>query len=333
MPRIRRGMTLEVSVQPTLAGIHPRSEELVAATRDFDRGRTDARALAEVRRRDAQALVDVQAKAGFLHVSDGLLGFQDLFRPFAEKVKGAKVGPITRWFDNNTFYRQPIIESSLHRTGPAVAAYHEAAKLPKGHKWKAVLPGPYTFAKLVDDQSYGSAEKLLTAFARDVLAAEVKALAKDGFGWVQFSEPALVKDRAQPEELEALQRAYFNILEGVRITSSVTTSFGDASRILQDLFELPVDYVGVDLTETPLDAFEGLAPTRGLQAGIVDARSSIVEKPDHIVATAEEILEVAAFPALALAPSAELEYVPRALADEKVLALGEAARVLSQGGA
>jgi methionine synthase II (cobalamin-independent) len=193
------------------------------------------------------------------------------------------------------------------------------------------LPGPYTFAKLAQDEAYGSPEKLLTAFARDVLAPEVRHLVREGFGWVQFSEPALVKDRPQPEELEALQRAYLGILDGVRVTSTVATSFGDASRLLQDLFDLPVDYIGIDLTETPLDAFDGLAPARGLQAGLVDARSSIVEQPEHLVATAEELLETAPFPALALAPSAELEYVPRTIADEKVLALGEAARSLAQG--
>lgn len=321
---------MEISVQATLAGLHPRSEELVQATRDFDRGRADAKQLAEVRRRDAQALVQLQAKAGFPHVSDGLLGFQDIFRPFAERLAGCKVGPITRWFDNNTFYRQPVVEAPLHRKGPIVEPSLERVKLPSGHKWKAILPGPYTFAKSVDDKAYGSTEKLLTAFAREALAPEVKGLAKEGFGWVQFNEPSLVKDRPRPEEWDAVHQAYLGILDGVRVTSSVATSFGDASRLLTELFELPVDLVGIDFTETPLDAFEGFAPTRGLQAGLADGRSSIVEKPQDLAAAARDLLDLAEFPALALAPSCELEFVPRVLADEKVLALGEAARALEQ---
>jgi 5-methyltetrahydropteroyltriglutamate--homocysteine methyltransferase len=324
---------MEITVQPTLTGIHPRSEGLVQATRDFDRGRTDAKALAEVRRRDAQALVDTQVKAGFTHVSDGLLGFQDVFRPFAERVKGAKVGPITRWFDNNTFYRQPIIEGPLKRTQPILEPYLQKVKVPQGHTLKAVLPGPYTFAKLVDDKSYGSTSKHLTTFAREALGPELKWLAKEGYGWVQFNEPALVRDRPLPEEWEALGNAYMALLQNSSLTSTVSTYFGDASRILSELFELPVDYVGLDFTETALEALQEFAPSRGIQAGLVDGRSSIIEKPAELAAAANELLEAADVPSLVLAPTCDLEFLPRGVADEKVLSLGLAAAAVKEASA
>ena len=321
---------MELTVQATLAGVHPRTEELVQATRDFDRGRADAKHLAQARSRDAAALVALQAKAGFTHVSDGLLGFQDLFRPFAEKVQGCKVGPITRWFDNNTFYRQPLVEAPLKRTGPVLKEYLERPKLAPGHQWKAVLPGPYTWAKSVDDRAYGSTEKLLTAFAREALGPEVKWLAQEGFGWIQFNEPWLVKERPQPEEWEALQKAYLGLLDGVKVTSSIATYFGDARPVLNELFDLPADYIGIDFTATGLDAFADFQATRGLQAGVVDGRMSIVEKPGDLVTLGRELLDATGVPALALAPSCDLEFLPRGIADEKVLALGEASRALQQ---
>lgn len=321
---------MERSVQATLTGIHPRSEELVQATRDFDRGRTDAKHLADARRRDAQALVDVQHKAGVTHAIDGMLGFQDVYRPFAERVEGLQVGTLTRHFDNNTFYRQPQVVGTLRRRQDVLKPYVEAVKLPAGCKWKAIVPGPLTFAKAARDTAYGSTAKLLTSFARDVLAPEVQALAQQGFGWVQFSEPSLAWERPQPEELDALQKAYLTILDGVRITSSVATYYGDVSRVLTDLFELPVDYIGVDFFETPLEAFRDFPVTRGLQAGLVDGRSSIVEPVEDLVAQAGQLLEWTDAPALALAPNCELEFVPRGIADEKVLALGEAARQLQE---
>lgn len=319
---------MEASIQAGLAGIHPRAEAHVQASRDADRGRADARALADARRADAQALVDLQAQAGVAFVSDGLLGWQDLFRPFAERTPGLRVGPLTRWFDNNTFYRRPIVERAVQHPEPVAPSFDAGAKLPKGTQGKAILPGPYTFARLADDRAYGSVEKLLTALARDVLAPEVRDLAQRGVGWVQFSEPALLKERPQPEEWEALQRGYLAILDGVRITSCVHAGFGDASRQLQELFDLPVDYIGLDFTETPLDAFEDFQPTRGLQAGLADARSSIVESAEELAAAAQDLLDLAEPPALALAPSAELEYLPRAVADAKGQALGAAAKLL-----
>jgi 5-methyltetrahydropteroyltriglutamate--homocysteine methyltransferase len=322
---------MERSVQATLTGIHPRSEELVQATRDVDRGRADAKHLAEVRRKDAQALVDLQHKAGFTHITEGLLGFQDLYRPFAERVEGLQVGTLTRHFDNNTFYRQPQVVGTLRRRQDILKPYLEQVKPPAGSKAKVILPGPLTFAKAAHDTAYGSAVKLLQAFARDVLAPEVHALAKQGVGWVQFSEPALAWERPQPEELDALQKAYLTILDGVPVTSSVASYYGDVSRSLQELFDLPVDYVGIDFYETPIEALKDFQATRGLQAGLVDGRSSIVESVDELVSQAEQLLEWTDAPALALAPNCELEFVPRTLADEKVLALGEAAKQLEAG--
>jgi 5-methyltetrahydropteroyltriglutamate--homocysteine methyltransferase len=321
---------MELTVQATLTGIHPRSEGLVQASRDVDRGRADAKHLAQARAKDAAALVEVQAKAGVTHVSDGLLGFQDLFRPFAEKVQGCSVGPITRWFDNNTFYRQPLVQGALKRTGPILEGYLEKPKLPAGHQWKAILPGPYTWARSVEDTHYRSPEKLLTAFARECLAPEVPWLVKQGYSWIQFNEPWLVKDRPKPEEWEALQKALLGVLDGVKVTSSVATYFGDASPVLPELFDLPVDYVGVDFTSTPFQAFQDFEPSRGLQAGLVDGRMSIVEKPQDLVQRGKELLDATGLPAIALAPSCDLEFLPRTIADEKVLALGEAARALQQ---
>lgn len=319
---------MDVTFQPTLAGIHSRSEDLVQATRDFDRGRTDAKHLAEARSKDAKALIDLQVKAGYTYVSDGLLGFQDLFRPFAEKVGGVKVGPITRWFDNNTFYRQPIVEGALKHKGPVVKPYLEQPKLPAGHHWRAVLPGPYTWARSVDDRHYRNTAKLLSAFAREALGPELKALAKEGVGWVQFQEPSLVRERPQQEEWEALQQAYVHLLDGAKLTSTIATFFGDARPVLHELYDLPADFIGIDFTETSLDALEDFTPTRGLQAGLVDGRSSIVEKPQDIVAQARHLLDRTDVPSLALAPSCDLEFVPRGLADEKVVALAQAAKAL-----
>lgn len=322
---------MELTIQAGLAGIHPRSEDLVQATRDLDRGRADAKQVQEVRRRDAQALVEAQVKAGFPYASDGLLGFQDLFRPFAERLKGARAGPLTRWFDNNTFYRRPVVEAPVRRRGSILEPYLERVALPRGHRWKAILPGPYTFAKLAEDRAYGSPDRLLSAFAREALAPEVRWLAQHGFGFVQFSEPWLLRERPRPEELDALQKAYLTILDGARVTSSVVTCFGDASRLLPELFGLPVDLVGIDFTETPIDALADFPATRGIQAGLADARSSLVEEPEALVAAGEEILEAAPVPALLLAPSAELEHLPRDLADRKLATLGQAARLLEEG--
>ena len=67
-------------------GIYSRSEALVQATRDLDRGRTSAEAVPQQAGRDLLELLSVQRAAGLDLLSDGLLGWQDIFRPLAEAL-------------------------------------------------------------------------------------------------------------------------------------------------------------------------------------------------------------------------------------------------------
>jgi 5-methyltetrahydropteroyltriglutamate--homocysteine methyltransferase len=65
-------------------GIYPRSDALVQATRDLDRGRA---ATDDVRRQadeDLGAFVEAQQAASFDLLADGMLTWQDLFRPFVD---------------------------------------------------------------------------------------------------------------------------------------------------------------------------------------------------------------------------------------------------------
>jgi len=71
-------------MQAFAPGIYPRSERLVQATRDLDRGRTSQKAVDEQVERDLAELVSVQQQAGLDLLTDGMLRWQDLFRPMLE---------------------------------------------------------------------------------------------------------------------------------------------------------------------------------------------------------------------------------------------------------
>src|SRR5437016_7392926 len=112
-------------------GIYPRSEQLVQATRDLDRGRTPEQAVDEQVERDLAELVSVQQQAGLDLLTDGMLRWQDLFRPLLEASEGLETGALTRFLDRNTFYRAP------HAT---TAAPKLAGSLDE--RYVAPLPGP-----------------------------------------------------------------------------------------------------------------------------------------------------------------------------------------------
>src|SRR6188474_1340583 len=94
-------------------GIYPRSEALVQATRDLDRGRTTQEAVDEQIARDRDELLSVQQQAGLDLLSDGMLTWQDLFRPILDAADGLEPGALTRFLDTNTFYRAPHATTAI----------------------------------------------------------------------------------------------------------------------------------------------------------------------------------------------------------------------------
>src|SRR5205085_11611722 len=126
-------------------GIYPRSEGVVAATRGLERGRTSAEDVASAFRADLSELVAVQRQAGLDLFSDGLLRWQDIFRPLVEASPGMDARTLVRWFDNNSFFRAPEVTGPISMAGslPAVLKDDDAVPAPR----VATLPSPYLFSR------------------------------------------------------------------------------------------------------------------------------------------------------------------------------------------
>jgi 5-methyltetrahydropteroyltriglutamate--homocysteine methyltransferase len=289
-------------LQAFAPGIYPRSEALVQATRDLDRGRTSAEAVDEQVQRDLDELVRVQQEAGLDLLADGMLRWQDLFRPLLEGSDGLEPGPLTRFLDTNSFYRAPTATSGEPRLR---AALDERFVAPLPAPRIVTLPSPYAL-------SHG------TAISAKVVATEVLKPALDALDaeLVVLSEPFLAREGAAG--LDALREALAALEGGPKLALQVT--FGDARELLEHgLAELPVEGIGVDFyathaTDVP-SGFDKL-----LLAGVVDARSSALEDPQEIV----EFVESLGIERVALVPNGDLQYVSEPIARQKLARLGAA---------
>ena len=143
-------------VEAHLAGIFPRSEQLVQVTRAAARGKATQSEVDAILYKDIEALVALQEAAGLEYVVDGQINWQDLFRPFSELLTGIRPGSVTRWFDNNTFYRKPIITEKIRFRGNGTRQYFRDDLLPRDIAKKAILPGPFTFAVMSENDAYAS---------------------------------------------------------------------------------------------------------------------------------------------------------------------------------
>ena len=273
----------------SLTGAFPRSEALVEATRDLDRGRTTPEAVQELFLRTEADVGRLEERLGLDPRTGGYLRWQDLFRPFAETWEGFTVGPLTRWFETNQFYRQPILHAPPARVPGSIASW--LPPVSGAHARKAILPGPYTFSGLVDNRSGETSEALTHRLGR-LLAEEVHELRAAGYSAFQFQEPLLVHRPPEGAHAEAVVAAYQTIgtaADGA--TTAVWTYFDDAQPAWPLLTRLPVTVVGVDLSETDALKLAPSANRRGLGLGVIDPRTSLVEDPAEVVRLARSITE------------------------------------------
>ncbi len=329
------------SVDTTLTGIHPRSEETVKVSRDFDRLRTDKETLDSTFEADAKSLVKLQLESGFTRVSDGQLMWQDFLRPFSENLIGLEGGAdLFRWFDTNTFFRKPFVKKrvKLPKDRSFVQDYEVAAAISLakegGAKKKLSILGPFTLASLVADEYYGAKrEELVEDFAR-VIKKFLKNLASLGYESVQMNEPSLVyrygiSALTNKKELKSFLSAFEDNLDSPPLPITLHTYFGDCSTILEKLLELDgVSEVGIDFTQTSLDSIEKIEfGDKGLACGCVDGRNSLIETPEWIADYCLDATKSLQPSGLTILPSSELKFLPRAVADEKIRAIGKAGAI------
>jgi 5-methyltetrahydropteroyltriglutamate--homocysteine methyltransferase len=290
-------------------GIYPRSEALVQATRDLDRGRTTAATLVHQAERDLLELVAVQNDAGLSPLADGMLGWQDLFRPLAEAAEGLDARPLTRYLDTNTFYRAVLIEGRPHLREPLPAPDLEGG-------WLGTLPSPVAFARAAGDAV--SAQSL----AADVLAPQMEAWAGAGAELIVLSDPFAAREGAVDELATALGEL------PASVPLALWLPFADAGPVLEPLADASVAAVGIDFYATSLDALPEGYP-KEILAGVLDARSSALESPEEIARFAEAL--VGRRPAgLSLVPNGDLQFVPEPIAREKLARLGRSRAALEE---
>ncbi|MFL5939505.1 MAG: hypothetical protein ACJ75Q_04285 [Gaiellaceae bacterium] len=284
--------------------MYARSEALVQATRDLDRGRTSTEAVERQVEVDQTAFVSAQQDAGLDLLADGMLRWQDHFRPLLEAADGLQTGALTRFLDTNTFYRAPSATTAT----PSLAA-------PLDERYVAPLPGP----RLVTLPSPSALARGTgvppKTMAQTVLKPQLDALDAE---LVVLAEPFLARE--ETAELADLAEALEALKGGPKL--AVWFAFGDARRLLEaGAADLPVEGIGVDFYATRLtDVPEGF--DKLLLAGILDARSSLLEEPLELAEFAQRLGERAE--RIALVPNGDLQYVSEPIAREKLARLGRA---------
>lgn len=300
----------------------PREAKLRKAIHAYDQGKITKEELEKIFDEVTQEVIQEQISAGVELITDGQIRWEDGQSYIGRKLDGVEIGGLFRYFDNNTYYRQPIIKGEIKWKEPIILEDWK-----KAQEWagdipvKAVLTGPYTLARLSRDDHYKNLEKLVEAYTK-ALVEEVKLLEENKVKYLQFNEPSI---QYYPEDFEIFLKAYREIRRHFSGKLAIYTYFYNVLPLKDKIEKLPVNIFGIDFVSKKenFEILKDFPKNMALGYGIVDARNTKLESPEKISELVKKALEYIPEENLYVNPSCGLEYLPRERAYEKLVNLGK----------
>ena len=267
----------------------------------------------------AGEVIAEQEAAGLDLVTDGLVYWYDVIAHPASRLDGLGIRGIVRFFDTNTYVRQPEITGRVAGTF-GLAADFARSKSKATKPLKVIVTGPYTLARHTVSGGNGDFLHTATAYA-EALARELQDLARAGATFVQIDEPSLLK---QPDDAEMVRNLLMRALQTKGdMTIALTTYFGDATTIYGELMQMPADVVGFDLTYGPAlaDAIVHHGADRPVALGAIDGRNTKLDDTAVVAQTVQRVMDALdkrGVGEVHLQPSCGLEFLPRDRAKRKL---------------
>jgi len=296
-------------------GIYPRSEELIEATRK------NTENLDSLSQKETEEYISAQKNANLGFVSDPLLKWDDIFRPFSN-LTSVNLSSLNRIYEMNTFYRILSFDGLDFTDGGKIIQSNLDSSLPKNRT--VAIPEPFTFAQLHTSKEFKSKEDFTINLAK-ILRAEVNSLVESGFEVIQLLAPSIAYNKEV--DFGVISDALKIITDGLNAKTILHTYFGDVSTKIESLLDLPVSGLGFDITTTPTSSIEKHSfSDKILTVGIINSFNTAIEKPQECIKLVDEINAQTKPKESYISNNFDLEYVPKEFAMNKISVLGEIAR-------
>jgi len=228
-----------------------------------------------------EELVGLQRDAGLDRVVEGQGRWDDMLAHPLTVHENVETGGIVRYYDNNNFYRDPIVSGELTFSGDLAADLEAANELTDD--LQAVVPGPYSLSELATDDYYGDDAEFLAAVA-DFLAGEVEAF--PDVETVFVLEPSLVTDPPAEGEDERASDAIDTVAQAADADVVAHTYWGALEeKVHAHLLDASVDAVGYDFVTNYEDNLYNVTEygtKDSVALGVVDGQNTLVESPETI---------------------------------------------------
>jgi 5-methyltetrahydropteroyltriglutamate--homocysteine methyltransferase len=333
----------------TLVGSYPQPEWLI------DREKLAGRFPPRVRARElwrvpeqwlAQAQDDAtivairaQEQAGLDIVTDGEIRRESYSNRFATALEGVDVdNPGTALDRSGHPNPVPRVVGPIRRKHAVQVDDLLFLKRHTKRLAKVTVPGPFTMAQQAQVEYYDGSRELAALDYAAAVNQEIRDLFAHGADIVQLDEPYMQArpDDARAYGLKALNRA----IEGVTGTVAVHICFGYAAIIhqrpsgysfLPELAECSCSQISIETAQSNLDcAVLGKLPNKKILLGVLDLSDMNAETPQQVAARIRRALPHVDPRNVIVAPDCGMKYLPRDVADAKLRAMVEGARIVRE---
>ena len=330
----------------TLVGSYPQPEWLIdrqklagrfpPRTRAKELWRIPAEYLEEAQNDATLIAIRAQEQAGIDIITDGEIRRESYSNRFATALSGVDIdNPGTALDRSGHPNPVPRVVGPIKRLRPVEVDDLKFLKAHTTRKVKITVPGPFTMSQQAQNDFYATDEEAALAYAVAV-NEEIRDLFAAGADVVQIDEPYMQArpERARQYGLKALNRA----LEGITGETAVHICFGYAAVIharpsgysfLPEMHGCSCKQISLETAQSNLDCsvFTQL-DNKKIMVGCIDLSDMNIESPQTVVERIKRALPYVKKENVILAPDCGMKYLPRDVADGKLRAMVEGAKML-----
>ena len=331
-----------------IAGSLPKPAWLAETHKLWPQWQADGDALLRAKADATLLWVKLQEDAGLEVIGDGEQARQHFVHGFLEQVEGIDFeNKVKMGIRNNRYDAMvPQVVAPLRLKGRVHAFEAPLTRAHTQRKVKFTLPGPMTIVDTVADRFYGDKVKMAMAFA-ELLNQEALALQADGVDIVQFDEPAfnVYMEEAADWGVKALERA----AQGLTCTTAVHICYGygiqanidwknslghewrQYEKVFPALAKSSIDQISLECfhSHVPPDLMK-LLEGKDVMVGVIDVASDVVETPEQVADTIGVALQFVPKQHLIACTNCGLAPMDRAVAEAKLKALAEGAKLAAR---
>ncbi len=293
------------------------------AIQRFERQNINAAALDQVYRDVTRRVLTIAAENRLDLTTDGLIRWNDMFDAVVRDIENVASAGLLRFLDNNFYYRHPLIRGRLSYQGGVLRWWLAEAQRLSSVPLKAVLPGPLTFLKLSEDDSYQDRGRLLADLV-EVLRLEAQSLRDIGVAEIQWDEPALAYYPGW--DVQEVKEVLGALIAGAETPQAVALYWGpNVHSWINPMSQIGFDRIYCDAVSDPevVPYLQGNTVPSEVGLGLIDARQVSREPVSSTARVVERVLAVQGDHKVWLHPNGGLELLPPDRAEEKLRVLAE----------